>query len=233
MVLLLLLGSPRVRRDVVPVAVYPRLKCVGRSRGKTIIIIFRWSPAAVENNVCRRDDGSSRTCLQRLRIGPLQTSSRKRKPRISTRTRPPVAVTSASLLPPTPSIPCFRCRRDSSRKVVPRSVGKLSPGQIRRQIRRRQLPEATALAPAAPYRRMMPAALVATSFGSGCVWPESPGQQVLVEEVVVSVELSTHDDAVRGIVALIFTVVRAGGVSCFYSSHWRSATHGPLVQSSR
>ena len=49
----------------------------------------------------------------------------------------------------------------------------------------------------------MPAALVATSSGSGCVWPESPGQQVLVEEVVVSVELSTHDDAVRGVVALI------------------------------
>ena len=37
MVLLQLLGSPRVRRDVVSVAVYPRLKGVGRSRGKTII----------------------------------------------------------------------------------------------------------------------------------------------------------------------------------------------------
>ena len=38
LVLLLLLGSPRVRRDVVSVAVYPRLKGVGRSHGKTIII---------------------------------------------------------------------------------------------------------------------------------------------------------------------------------------------------
>ena len=40
MVLLLLLGSPRVRRDVASVAVYPRLKGVGRNRGKAIIIIF-------------------------------------------------------------------------------------------------------------------------------------------------------------------------------------------------
>ena len=54
-----------------------------------------------------------------------------------------------------------------------------------------------------------------------------------MEEVVVSVELTTHDDAVHGVVALIFTAVRAVGVSCFYSSHWRSATHGPFVRSSR
>ena len=80
---------------------------------------------------------------------------------------------------------------------------------------------------------MRPAALVTTSSGSGCVWPESPGLQVLVEEVVVLVELSTYDDAFRGVVALIYAVVRAVGVSCFYSSHWRSATHGPLVRSSR
>ena len=38
LVLLLLLGGPRVRMDVVSVAVYPRLKGVGRRRGKTIII---------------------------------------------------------------------------------------------------------------------------------------------------------------------------------------------------
>ena len=40
LVVLLLLGSPRVHRDVVSVAVYPRLKGVGRIRGKTIIRIF-------------------------------------------------------------------------------------------------------------------------------------------------------------------------------------------------
>ena len=56
---------------------------------------------------------------------------------------------------------------------------------------------------------------MATSSGFGCVWPESPGLQVLAEEVVVSVELSTHDDAVRGVVALIFAVVRAVGVSLY------------------
>ena len=39
LVLLLLLGSPRVHRDVVSVAVEPRLKGVGPSRGKTIIKI--------------------------------------------------------------------------------------------------------------------------------------------------------------------------------------------------
>ena len=37
LVLLLLLRSPRVHRDVVSVAVEPRLKGVGPSRGKTII----------------------------------------------------------------------------------------------------------------------------------------------------------------------------------------------------
>ena len=77
-------------------------------------IFFRWSRAAVENNVCRRDDCSSRTCLQRRRVSPLQSSSRN--PRAHIRTRPPVVVTSAPLLPPTPSIPCLRCRRDSSPK---------------------------------------------------------------------------------------------------------------------
>ena len=40
LVLLLLLGSPRIRRDTVFVAVYARLKGVGRSCGKTIIKIF-------------------------------------------------------------------------------------------------------------------------------------------------------------------------------------------------
>ena len=40
MVLLLLLGSPRIRRDTVFVAVYARLKGVGRSCGKIIIKIF-------------------------------------------------------------------------------------------------------------------------------------------------------------------------------------------------
>ena len=39
-VLLLLLGSPRVHGDVVSVAVEPRLRGVGPSRGKTIIRIF-------------------------------------------------------------------------------------------------------------------------------------------------------------------------------------------------
>ena len=34
--LLLLLGSPRVHRDVVSVAIEPRLNGVGPSRGKTI-----------------------------------------------------------------------------------------------------------------------------------------------------------------------------------------------------
>ena len=40
LVLLLLLGSPRVHRDVVSVAVEPRLKGVGPSHGKTMIRIF-------------------------------------------------------------------------------------------------------------------------------------------------------------------------------------------------
>ena len=40
LVLLLLLGSPRVHRDVVSVAVEPRLKGVGLSHGKTMIRIF-------------------------------------------------------------------------------------------------------------------------------------------------------------------------------------------------
>ena len=75
----------------------------------------RWSPAAVENNPCRREDCRNRTCLQRRRQGSRQSSSRI--PRAHIRTLPPVVVTSASLLlPPTPSIPCFRCRRDSSPK---------------------------------------------------------------------------------------------------------------------
>ena len=62
---------------------------------------------------------------------------------------------------------------------------------------------------------MMPAALVATSSRSGCVWPESPGLQVLVDDVVVLVELSRYDDAFRGVMALIYAVVRAVGVFCF------------------
>ena len=40
MVLLLLLGSRRVYRDIVSVPVDPRVKSVGPSRGKTIIIII-------------------------------------------------------------------------------------------------------------------------------------------------------------------------------------------------
>ena len=44
----------------------------------------------------------------------------------------------------------------------------------------------------------------APSCTSGCVWPESPGLHVLVEVSVVSVELSAHDDAVRG-VCLLYT----------------------------
>ena len=40
LVLLLLLGNPRVHRDVVSIAVEPRLKGVGPSRGNTIILIF-------------------------------------------------------------------------------------------------------------------------------------------------------------------------------------------------
>ena len=40
LVLLLLLGSPRVHRDIVPVPVEPRVRGFGPSRGKTIIIII-------------------------------------------------------------------------------------------------------------------------------------------------------------------------------------------------
>ena len=40
LVLLLLLGSPRVHRDIVSVAVEPRLKGVGPSRGKTLTSTF-------------------------------------------------------------------------------------------------------------------------------------------------------------------------------------------------
>ena len=109
------------------------------------------------------------------------------------------------------------------RKRVPRSVVKLSRRQIRRRIKRRQLPEARsvgklprrqirrrqlhdapAAAPAVPARRMKPVTLVATSSGEPV--------RVLVEVAVVSVELSAHDDAVRGVVALSFAVLRAVGV---------------------
>ena len=48
----------------------------------------------------------------------------------------------------------------------------------------------------------------APSSAPGCVWPESPRLHVLVEVAVVSVELSAHDDAVRGVVALSFAVVQ-------------------------
>ena len=66
---------------------------------------------------------------------------------------------------------------------------------------------------------MMPVLLLAMSSGDGCVWPESPGLQELLEEVVVLAEISRYDDALRGVVASIYTVVRAVGVSIFYSSH--------------
>ena len=51
---------------------------------------------------------------------------------------------------------------------------------------------------------MMPVSLVAMSSGEAV--------RVLVEATVVSVELSAHDDAVWGVVALSFAVVRAVGV---------------------
>ena len=41
------------------------------------------------------------------------------------------------------------------------------------------------------------------------LWPESPRLQVLLEVAIVSFELSAHDDAFRGVVALPFAVVRA------------------------
>ena len=123
------------------------------------------------------------------------------------------------------------------RKVVPRSVWKSSTPQIRREIRRkitrRQLPEAPASAPAAPVRRMRPAALMATSSGSSCVWPESTGLQELVDDVVVLGELLRYDVAFRGVVAPICAVVCAVGVSSCYSSHRRSATYLPLFRSTR
>ena len=151
------------------------------------------------------------------------------------------------------------------RESVSRSVRKSSTRHVRREIRRgiiwRKLPDALCPAPAAPARRMRPAALVATSSGeavriparpgsvylrmwpslllrrlsptptstrvvevrllsiwtyrpapssaSGCVWPESPRLQVLLELPVVSFEFSAHDDAFRGVVALPLAVVRA------------------------
>ena len=121
------------------------------------------------------------------------------------------------------------------REVMSRSVVKWSRCQIRREIRRkitrRHLPEAPASAPAAPVRSMRPAALVATSSGSSCVWPESPGLQELVDDVVVLGELLRYDVAFRGVVASICAVVCAVGVSSCYSSHRRSATYVPLVRS--
>ena len=65
----------------------------------------------------------------------------------------------------------------------------------------------------------MPVPLVVSSSGSGGVWPESPGLQELLEKVVVLVQLARYDDALRGVVATIYTVVRAVGVSSSYSSH--------------
>ena len=121
------------------------------------------------------------------------------------------------------------------RKIVPRCVGKSSTPQIRREVRRkitrRQLPEASASAPAAPVRRMRPAALVATSSGSSFVWPESPGLQELVDDVVVLSELLRYDVAFRGVVASVYAVVCAVGVSSCCSSHRRSATYLPLFRS--
>ena len=73
---------------------------------------FPWSPAAVENKPFRREDGRSRTCLQPRRKGSRQSSFRN--PRAHIRARPPVAVTSAPLLLPTPSIPCLRSPKSRS-----------------------------------------------------------------------------------------------------------------------
>ena len=49
----------------------------------------------------------------------------------------------------------------------------------------------------------------APSSASGCVCPESPRLQVLLEFAIVSFKLSAHDDAFRGVVVLPFAVVRA------------------------
>ena len=66
---------------------------------------------------------------------------------------------------------------------------------------------------------MKPAALVATSSASSLVWPESPGLQELVDDVIVFGELLRYGLALRAVVATIYTVVRAAGVSSSYSSH--------------
>ena len=50
---------------------------------------------------------------------------------------------------------------------------------------------------------------MATSSGSGCVWPESPGLQELVDDVVVLLELSRNDYAFRGVAASIRRGVRS------------------------
>ena len=46
-----------------------------------------------------------------------------------------------------------------------------------------------------------------------------PGLQELVDDVVVLGELLRYDDALRAVVATIYTVVRAVGVSSSCSSH--------------
>ena len=124
-----------------------------------------------------------------------------------------MVLTSAPLLTPTPSIPYIRSRRDNfprkraavrwklSRRQIWRRIRRLpearSVGKFHgRQIRRRQLRDAPAPAPVAPDRRMRSVTLVVTSSGET--------DRVLVE--AVSVELSAHDDAVRGVVALSFAV---------------------------
>ena len=65
---------------------------------------------------------------------------------------------------------------------------------------------------------MKPAALVATSSASSLVWPESPGLQELVEDVIVFGELLRYGLALRAVVATIYTVVRAVGVGVSSSS---------------
>ena len=94
----------------------------------------RLAPAAVENNPHRREEGRSRTCLQRRRKGSRQSFSRK--PRAHIGTRAPVVVTSAPLLPPTPSTPCIRCRRDylSRKRAAVRS--KFAPAEAAATARR-------------------------------------------------------------------------------------------------
>ena len=134
-------------------------------------------------------------------MSPLQSFSRN--PQAHIRTRPPVVLTSAPLLP-TPSIPCIRCGRGN----FPRSRVALRCEMV--QVanfagnQAENYPAATHRSPRlcpGRARTMMPVLLVVMSSGEAV--------RVRVEVAVMSVQLSAYDDAVRGVVALTFTVSRA------------------------